>query len=325
MDATAKRNPRRPDEGEIDVSIIICTRNRCEHLRQSLGQMATLATPKQWRIELLVVDNGSSDDTRAVVEATTLPNMPVRYVYEPTTGKGHAYHAGLAVARGAAFLMTDDDTRVPHDWIEQMCRPILDGQADAVQGGVRIAPHLERPWLKGVLRVWVAEVADPQHRPEGLVGANMAVSREAMRIAGPFDTTLGPGATGFFEDTAFGWALEAAGQRIHYRPSAAVEHHFDASRLSLAAFMDSARRMATSRALVLSRKAPDTPPPGVGALLRSLPNLAFRSCTQALRYMMGEQPDAGFIYHYYQFCLWRALRAPRPTNVDTGTVQVLAA
>lgn len=308
MDASTKETSTRAAQDEFEVSIVICTRNRCEHLRESLAQMASIAVPEAWRVELVVVDNGSSDGTRAVVEAAGLPNMPVRYVYEPKAGKAHAYGAGLAVAHGTVLLMTDDDTRVPRDWIEQMCRPILEGEGDAVQGGVTIAPHLERPWLRGVLRVWVAEVNDPQYRPEGLVGANMAVSRKAMTAVGPFNTSLGPGAVGFFEDTAFGWALEASGRRILYRPSAAVEHHFAADRLTLDAFLDSARRMAASRAVVHSQMAPQPAPPRLYELLRNIPGLAFRACTQAVRYVMGKQPDAGFVYYYYQLCLWRALR-----------------
>lgn len=298
----------RVQRDDFDVSIIICTRNRCDQLRQSLAQMASIAVPERWRVELVVVDNGSSDGTPGVVETATLPNMPVRYVYEPRAGKSHAYSAGLTVADGAVLLMTDDDTRVPHDWIERMCRPILDGQGDAVQGGVRIAPHLERPWLRGILRVWVAEVSDPEVRPEGLVGANMAVSREAMAAAGPFNTSLGPGAVGFFEDTAFGWSLEAAGKQILYRPAAAVEHHFAADRLTLDAFLDLARRMAASRAVMLAQMTPRAPPPRLHELLRNMPGLAFRACTQAIRYAAGKQPDAGFLYYYYQLCLWRALK-----------------
>lgn len=308
MNANASQSSSPADGGTLDVSILICTRNRSAHLQKSLEHMATANVPSGWRVELIIVDNGSSDDTRAVAHEARLPHIPIRYIHEPMAGKAHAYGAGISVAGGAIFLMTDDDTRVPCDWIEQMCRPIRDGLADAVQGGVTIAPHLERPWLKGVLRVWVAEVADPVYRPEGLVGANMAVSRAAMKLAGPFDTSLGPGAVGFYEDTMFGWALEAAGQRIHYCPTAAVEHHFDADRLSLEAFLDSARRMAKSRVQVLSR-FPQLGAPKFSDLLRNLPGLTYRACTQAARYLMGKQPDAGFVYYYYQLCLWRAWMA----------------
>jgi GT2 family glycosyltransferase len=271
--------------------------------------MSEAIVPDGWRVELVIVDNGSRDDTRAVVNAARLRNMTVSYVFEPTPGKGYACNAGLTAARGAVLLLTDDDTRVPRDWIEQMCRPLLDGHADAVQGGVTIAPHLERRWLKGVLRTWIAEVCDPQFRPEGLVGANMAFTRRAVAQVGMFDTDLGPGAAGFYEDTLFGWSLERAGLGILYRPSVAVEHHFDADRLSLQAFLSTARRMAASRAIVSTRIGTMAARPGWSALLRQLPALLFRAATQIGRYAAAKQPDPGFLYYYYQLHLWRALRA----------------
>lgn len=292
----------------VDVSIILCTLNRRRQLTDSLADIARLSIPEGWAAELVLVDNGSSDGTRELASSAVLPNMPLRYVFEPRKGKGYAYNAGLGAASGEVFLLTDDDTRVPRDWVEAMCRPILERRVAAVQGGIRIAAHLERPWLKGVLRTWVAEVTDPVHAPAGLVGANMAFSREALGVGGPFDVRLGPGAAGFFDDTVFGWALQAAGQKILYLPSVAVEHHFDPDRLSLQAFMSSARRMASSRALVFRDGDPLLPNRSWSALLRGLPALAFRATTQLGRYAIGREPDAGFLYHYYRFCLWRAYR-----------------
>ena len=309
---TARRRQRTAASGiapSFDVSIVICTRDRCGHLRACLDQLARARVPAGWRVELVVVDNGSSDATPAVIEGFQPPHLPVRYVHEPRKGKGHAYNAGLAAARGAVLLLTDDDTRVPGDWIEQMCRPILAGEAEAVQGGVTIAPHLERPWLKGVLRTWVAEVANPDFQPPGLVGANMAFGRKALAAAGSFDVRLGPGAAGFFDDMVFGAAIAAAGQTILFRPTVAVEHHFDADRLSLAAFLACARRMAASRALVQRDLDPHAPRPGWWELLRQLPGLAVRATTQAGHYLVAQHPDAGFLHRYYRLCLWRALRA----------------
>lgn len=304
-----------PDD-RVDVSIVICTRDRCLHLRQGLAQLGTVAIPDGWRVELVVVDNGSSDETSAVVRAASLADMPVRYVFEPAKGKGHAYNSGLAAARGSVLLLTDDDTRPPPNWIEEMCRPILDGQVDAVQGGVRIAPHLDRPWLRGVLRTWVAEVVDPEIPPEGLVGANMAFSRNAMLEVGPFDPSLGPGAAGFFDDTVYGWRLRATGRKVLYLPSVAVEHHFDADRLSLKAFLSSARRMAHSRALVAWQLEPGYRRPRWLELGQRLPPLVFHAFMQGVRYWPGRRPDSGFLYQYYRFCLWRALRIASPRAVQ---------
>ena len=290
-----------------DVSIIICTRNRCEHLRNLLAQIADLGPPTNWDVEVLIVDNGSADATQAVAAAALIPGVTVRQVLEPRAGKGYAYNTGAAAARGKVLLLTDDDTRPQGGWIEGMCGPILRGEADAVQGGVRIAPHLERPWLRGVLRIWVAAVEDSAEAPEGLVGANMAFSREAWLAAGPFDVRLGPGAAGFFDDTVFGWRLQERGFRLLYRPEVIVEHHFDPDRLSLRAFMNSAKRMAASRLIALGPGAPAT----LRDLAVQLPGLAMRSTTQAFRLLMRKEPDPGFLSRYYRLCLWRASRAHR--------------
>jgi glycosyltransferase involved in cell wall biosynthesis len=291
-----------------DVSIIICTRDRCDHLRNAVKQIDLVEVPKGWVVELLVVDNGSKDSTREFVASIELKNMPVRYVFEPRKGKGYAYNAGLAAARGKALLFTDDDVKVPRDWIEGMCGAILDGSAGAVQGGVRIAPHLDRPWLKGALRIWVASVEDAQNRPPGLVGANMACGRQCIAITGGFDPRLGPGASGFYDDTAFGWAIERAGQVIAYRPNVTVEHHFSADRLNFSAFLQSARRMAASKAIVLRDLDPDKPKPSIFDLMRQLPGLGARCITQAIRLAVNRQPDAGFLVRYYYYRLWQELR-----------------
>lgn len=293
---------------EFDVSIVIATRDRCEDLIGTLKHLAQARVPDGWRVELLIVDNGSSDDTREVAAAAELPNLEKRYLYEGRKGKSHAYHAAVDAVRGKAMLFTDDDVHVPVNWIEDMCRPILDGRADAVQGGVKLAPHLDPSWLKGFVRIWVASVENPDTKPPGLVGANMACSRKALAVGGPFDLRLGPGASGFFEDTVFGWAIERAGLEILYLPHVAVEHNFDPDRLTLPVFMATAKRMAASRAIIDRDLDPHGRPPTLFDLLIQLPGLAARSVTQAVRYALRREPDIGFVARYYYLKLWQASR-----------------
>ena len=300
-----KSVPSRPD---FDVSIVIATRDRCEDLRETLQHLARAKVPTGWRVELLIVDNGSSEDTKSVALAAEFPHLESRYLFEGRKGKSHAYHTAVDAVRGKAMLFTDDDVHVPTNWIEAMCRPILEGSAAAVQGGVKLAAHLDPPWLKGFLRIWVASVENPSTRPPGLVGANMACSREALTVGGPFDLRLGPGASGFFEDTLFGWKLERAGLPILYLPQVAVEHHFDPDRLQLSAFMGTARRMAVSRAIVDRDLNPHARRPSIGKLLPQLPGLGLRSLTQLARYALRREPDGSFIARYYEFKLWQAHR-----------------
>ena len=93
------------------ITLLICTRNRAESLRQTLASIARCDVPADAPVELLVVDNGSSDETRRVVETAELPRMEVRYVFESKPGLSNSRNAGLAAARGEILLCTDDDVR----------------------------------------------------------------------------------------------------------------------------------------------------------------------------------------------------------------------
>ena len=232
------------------ISILICTCNRADSLAETLENLKSLVVPDDWSAELIVVDNASTDNTAQVVENFQLPQMPIRYVHEARAGKGYAYNTGMAAARGQVLLFTDDDVRPPRDWIAAMCAPILCGEADAVGGGIRLAPHLERPWMQEIHRLYLADTsalaALPQP-PEFLIGANMAFSREiAERIH--FDIQLGPGALGFGDDVLFHRQIQAANYRTKMALDVVVEHHVQESRLSRANFLDRARKEGRSQA-----------------------------------------------------------------------------
>lgn len=233
------------------ISIIICTCNRAEHLRQTLATLMEVCVPAHLPCELIVMDNASTDHTAEVVHSCKFTNMPLRYIYEPRLGKSYAYNTGMAAAQGEVFLFTDDDTRLPHNWIEGMCHPILSSKAHAVAGAVKIAPHLERSWMQEGHRAWLASTerlsADD---PEDMVGANMAFSREVLAKVPGFDPELGPGALGFGEETLFAFQLRQAGYSITSAFNRVVEHHFDEARLSRASFIDRTKKAGETQAYI---------------------------------------------------------------------------
>jgi glycosyltransferase involved in cell wall biosynthesis len=238
----------------MTVSIIICTRNRVESLKLTLESIGKTTVPPEWKIELLVIDNGSTDSTEAMVTSTVLPNLPIRYVREQRPGKGYAYNAGLGAARGQIFLFTDDDVRVPINWISGMCRPILDGAADAVGGGVcfppEIAATLARPPFASH-QSWYASTEELDWKsPTRMVGANMAFHRRVLDRVPKFDIELGPGALGFHDETLFSWQLLAAGYHLVSAFDVMVEHYLDLSRLTNVGAIDVARKMGRSHAFV---------------------------------------------------------------------------
>jgi glycosyltransferase involved in cell wall biosynthesis len=235
----------------MTVSILLCTRNHATSLRETLQSLAQVAVPDQLPCELVVVDNGSTDATAEVVRSFTCSSLSVRYLGEPRPGKGHAYNAGMAAAQGRILLLTDDDVRLPRHWIAGMAAPILAGQAQVVAGGVRIAPHLERPGMQPAHRTLLASTEGLNaEAPQWIVGANMAFAKEVLAKVPAFDTELGPGALGFEDEVLFYRQLLKAGYRVATAFDVVVEHHFDEARLQRSSFLEIARKKGRSEAYV---------------------------------------------------------------------------
>ncbi len=228
------------------ISVIICTRNRAGDLKESLESFRGVALPGCQDVELVLVNNGSIDQTAEIIASYDCEGISVRPVHEPQTGKGNAYNAGLAAARGSVFLFADDDIRFPRHWLAEMSAPILAGEADAVAGGVRMAAHLERPWMKSTHRLWMAETDSLSPSNFDMIGANMSFASHVLSKVPAFDPELGPGATGLGEDTLFSSQLVKAGYRVKLLQDVLVEHHFHPGRLTRAAFLSRAEAMGRS-------------------------------------------------------------------------------
>src|SRR6266496_2856006 len=119
----------------MNVSVVIPTYNRAHSLRHTLEALREQRVPPEITWEVIVVDNNSSDDTRAVVESLrpTFP-APLLYVFEPHQGTSRARNAGIDQAKGTAISFTDDDTLPASDWVTRADRA-LDRQGADVIGG----------------------------------------------------------------------------------------------------------------------------------------------------------------------------------------------
>ena len=220
------------------ASIIICTRNRCAALKETLRALDTVNVPAGRTVEVLVVDNGSSDGTQALLQATHLAKFELRSVIEPTAGKSLACNTATRNARGDILVWIDDDVRPHPNWLEEITKPIAEGRFDAVCGKVVIPPHLQRPWMTLQHLGWLActDSIDPE-APRYAVGANMAFAKKILERVPEYDPELGPPGLGFYEDVLFTSQIKHAGYRLGMATKAIVEHHFDAARLSRESFL----------------------------------------------------------------------------------------
>src|SRR5262245_6646169 len=105
-----------------DISIIIPTRNRAGALLRILPSIVTAMVASKNPVEIIVVDNGSIDDTAGVCREIKdrVPNYNWRYLYDDTPGLLTGRHLGAREARGEILAFLDDDVLLGPSWLEAM-------------------------------------------------------------------------------------------------------------------------------------------------------------------------------------------------------------
>ena len=244
---TAPQIPPVPHH-DVDATVLICTYNRADYLADTLDSLATSAAPGfTW--DVMIVDNNSSDHTRAVVEQR-VDRYPVRlrYLFERRQGKSNALNAGMAAARAKVIVFTDDDVRVSTNWLRAGVEPLLVRRdIDYTGGPVEPIWTAPRPhWLneKGNLGGTIA-VKDHGPRPfvfedelKTPLGVNMAVHRRLVERIGGFRPDLGRNGKSLLgqEQAEFFFRSRAAGTRGLYVPEMSLAHIVPASRLTRSYF-----------------------------------------------------------------------------------------
>jgi glycosyltransferase involved in cell wall biosynthesis len=105
----------------VDMTVLVCTYNRREDLRELLLSALSQETGGAFTYEILVVDNNSSDGTRDLVESLTGEGHDaIRYLFERRQGKSFALNTGLSESRGAVYLIADDDLILPPDYLRRV-------------------------------------------------------------------------------------------------------------------------------------------------------------------------------------------------------------
>jgi len=210
----------------VKASVIIATFNREKLLVETLLDLARQRLMGDDDFEVVVADNASRDGTREKVEdlQKSFP-VPLVYLHEPKQGKSHALYHALTKARGEVLLFTDDDTRLPQDWIAQYLKVFRETGAEGVAGPVRPVWLEKRPeWLSDRL---VKQMGMVDHRPErfvidqdrySFIGPNCAYTRRLFDKIGSF--LAGDPA----EDVEFFLRAFRSGHKLVWEPAVAVGH-----------------------------------------------------------------------------------------------------
>ncbi|MGW4942534.1 bifunctional polysaccharide deacetylase/glycosyltransferase family 2 protein [Actinoplanes sp. NPDC004185] len=196
------------------VSVIVPAYNEAANIA---GTVSSLLANDYPLLEVIVVDDGSTDDTAGIVERLALPR--VRVVRQRNAGKPAALNTGMRYARGDIFILVDGDTVFERDAVGRLIQPLRDPGVGAVSGNTKVANR------GGLLGRW-------QHL-EYAIGFNL--DRRMFDVGRCMPTV--PGAIGAFrraavrdvggvsqdtvaEDTDFTMAVIRAGWRVVYQPGA---------------------------------------------------------------------------------------------------------
>jgi glycosyltransferase involved in cell wall biosynthesis len=237
----------------VRFSVIVPTFNRGRLLRamlQSLGR--NLGCRED--IEVVIVDNGSTDDTRAIYYTvkSSFPAIQWQYFYEPMPGLLSGRHKGAKEARGQMLSYLDDDVLLSPTWLEGLTEAFSNPEI-ALVGGPS-APEFERVpprWLeelwheddgRRILSALSLIDSGPKVRevdPLYVFGLNFSIRRAVFEECGGFHPDCIPVPLQRYQgdgETGLSLKVRAAGLRALYHPWVAVKHVIPASRMTLESF-----------------------------------------------------------------------------------------
>jgi poly-beta-1,6 N-acetyl-D-glucosamine synthase len=207
---------RRPGAADYEppVSIVVPAYNEAVGIEAAIRSLVASDYPS---LEVVVVDDGSTDATGDIVEALGLPQ--VRVVRQANAGKAAALNTGVAAARHDVLVLVDGDTVFQPDTVRMIVQQLRDPSIGAVAGNTKVGNR------RGLIGRW-------QHL-EYVVGFNL--ERRMQDMVGAMTTV--PGAVGAFrrqalaqvggvstdtlaEDTDLTMAILRAGYRVVYEPRA---------------------------------------------------------------------------------------------------------
>lgn len=224
------------------VSIVICTYNNAASLAITLQQIIDQEVTQPDLVELIVIDNNSSDNTADILKSTCCKKFVYRHYYESRQGISHARNTGFENALGDYILYTDDDADIPANWLENYLNKIASSKADCIFGDISIIWDLPQPWWYDNDRFQGFFAAINYGKTEFQVTSknhpfltkNACIKKSCLVEVGGFDPILGrKGAvlTGG-EDILLFYHLIETEKIIHYCPDISIGHRLKAREYS---------------------------------------------------------------------------------------------
>ena len=207
------------------ISVIVPVYNRAAALRRLLAALSHQALSKQ-AFEVLVCDDGSSNDIASVVQEYQQQRLKIRHIRQTNRGPAAARNLGIAAARAPLLAFTDSDCEPAEDWLEQLVCAFRDPALGLAGGRIefRAADHLSGRCLNFLMSSSFggAGARDPEarlHMKYYPRTGNLAVRSELARGVGGFSQVA------YGEDIGFSQRLLQSGARVMYVAGMRVLHN----------------------------------------------------------------------------------------------------
>lgn len=227
----------------VDVSIVLCSYNRPEMLRDALQSLVAQETNGSFRYEIVIVYGGEVAPTVDVVnEVAQQTEVPIRAIHEPRPGQVIARNRAIEEAQGAWLAHFDDDQIADPSWLKELLATAGDHKVLVVGGAVllklpercdrQLAPHCQR--LLGSSVNW--DTVRPYTRKQGPGTGSELIHRSVFDDVGMFDESFQ--LRGY--DTELYRKMREAGFEAWFTPRAIAYHVTPASRLEEEYFRETA-------------------------------------------------------------------------------------
>ena len=270
---TTTRPPLNGNSGlPSSATIIIPTQNRSNVLQCALESLLKACATHFNTLECLVIDNGSIDDTKKVVQSFQKEApFPVRYIFEPCPGLHVGRNLGAQLAQGSIVIYLDDDVLVQEGWLEAILGRFDSDSRIALLGGPCLplweAPppawieDLKTPLLDGwyISPLSLLDLGQYPHPIPGsfVFGCNFAVRKDVLLRIGGFHPDGMPNHLlqyrGDGETFVGQWIDAEPNMFSFYEPKACVLHRVPKGRLTEEYISSIAQRNAISTAYATVR------------------------------------------------------------------------
>jgi glucosyl-dolichyl phosphate glucuronosyltransferase len=239
----------------VKASIIVPTLNRSVLLRTTIGSIVQQTLPTN-QFEIIVVDNGSTDNTADTVDSLIKEHSQhrIRYVHEPEPGLLAGRHRGASEAIEELLVFVDDDIEAVPGWLSAIVSAFDDPQVQLATGRnlpkyeIDVPPWIESFWdaVSGGGRycyyLSLLDLGEEKHQinPNYVFGLNFAIRRQALLDLGGFHPDSYPENLRRFVgdgETGLTMVAEARGFVAIYEPAATVHHFTPSGRLTAEYFV----------------------------------------------------------------------------------------